>query len=369
MRACIQSLMMHKFRSFLSVLGVLIGVASLITMLSIGEGTKQESLEQIESLGIHNIYLKSVGKKPIGELPDIPGITLVVPISRVNLRISASLKDIHPEILMTATHLQHILNLDTQQGRFLCDMDSTHKQKVCVIGAEVSQKLGPKGTVGQTLRIGNSEHLIVGVLSRQTSTKKKGKAFSDRDYNQTILVPFSSNSVSEMILKVQDKNRIPQMVAMIRKVLSDREDVQLVIPQELLRQSEKSQRMFNLVLGLIAATSLLVGGIGIANVMMASVYERIVEIGIRRAVGATQADILKQFLGESLLLTVGGTIMGIILGGILSIIVSFISDWTTVITLWSIVLSFIMAVIVGVCAGVYPALQASRVDPIIALRS
>lgn len=368
MKSCLQSLLMHKFRSFLSMLGVMIGAASLITMLSIGEGTKQESLAQIESLGLHNIFVKSTGRKGLEGLQSVPGITHVAPLLPVNKSVSGAIKEIRPEIVMTTSSLQPILNLETRQGRFLCAIDHQNHLQVCVIGADISRQLGPKGVVGQLLRLGDSEYVIVGVIAGTQPAKSKGKALSSRDYNQTILIPFDSGLPSELIFKVEKASHITGITSILRHTLANREDVQLIVPQELLRQSQKTQKMFNLVLGLIAAASLLVGGIGIANVMVASVYERTREIGIRRAVGATEQDILQQFLMESLLLTMAGGFMGIIMGAFFSLLVGVFSGWTTVVSLWSIFLAFAMAVIVGVCSGIYPARQAAKMDPITALR-
>lgn len=361
MRLIVKSLMMHRFRSLLSVVGVMIGVASLITMLSIGEGTKREILTQIEQLGIQNVYVK--GDKPITPVEQqmitegLPGLTA-----------GASLHEERGAHLKTGRQLQAVMKLEVDRGRFLCDLDALSKHQVCVLGAEVARSLGPQGAPGKTIRIGDSEMLIVGVLAQRALASKSG-AVSQRNHDETIFLPLSEESASEMVLQMADPRLVATASPLIQRILKHRDDLQLVVPQELLRQALKSQRMFHLVLGLIAATSLLVGGIGIVNVMMASVYERRSEIGIRRAVGASKHDIVRQFLSESLLLTAGGTAVGLTLGVVLAVSVSFVTDWTPVITWWAVSLSVAMAFFMGLSAGVYPAIAASRVDPIESLRS
>jgi len=359
MRSLIRSLMMHRFRSFMSVIGVMIGVASLVTMLSIGEGTKRETLAQINRLGIQNIFVKGeslslLDQRKITE--NLPGLVQ-----------SASLVSLSGNRVKTSPSLQAILKLELMQGRFLCELDSVHKHQVCVLGAAVARSLGPKGTPGQSLRIRDQEMTIVGVLAEREYSQN-GNALPIRNHDQTIYLPLHSEPATEMILQMKEPALVATAPPLIGRILQERKDLELIVPQELLNQARKSQRMFHLVLGLIAATSLLVGGIGIANVMMASVYERRSEIGIRRAVGATKRDILRQFLIESLLLTAGGTVVGLALGLLFSVLVSFVTEWTPVITVWSIVLSIGMAFIMGLSAGVYPAFQASNVDPMEALR-
>jgi putative ABC transport system permease protein len=399
--------MMHRLRSILSTLGILFGVTAVVAMLSIGEGAKKETLEQIQQLGVSTLLIRqneisdtqksqALENRSRGlSLEDAlliqktaPGILAGAPVKVIKASIPGALQNMAPEMMAVTREYGDIKALKLAEGRFICDSDSKYKQLVCVLGADVAMALssagGSKGHVGGNLRIENSLYRIVGVLQKNQWKASKNAFLASKNMNQAIFIPIGTEGLlrsfihpendrlSEIILKAAPQEDLVQLGKVIKNILryqhGDFEDYQIIIPQELLHQANQTQRTFNLVLGSIAAISLLVGGIGIMNMCLANVTERIREIGIRRALGATKKDILLQFLAETLVLTLLGACLGIILGIIFSFGISYFAGWKTVITLWSLVLSLGMAVVVGICSGAYPAYNAAMLHPIVALR-
>jgi len=403
-KKCLRLLMLHRLRSFLSTLGILCGVAAMIAMLAIGEGARQETLEQIEQLGMNSMIIRdySMSEEHRAQAAEsksrgltmsdadalaknLPMLASYVPIKTVEAALIGAHVQISPEILATNRFFGEVKGLQLSEGRFLCDMDQKGKNLVCVLGSEVARELGKEGHIGHALRLGEKAFEIVGVLK---SIKWKGSRNSfnaTRNLDKTILIPLGSEQgtgnflrgdadrLSEIILQLQPMQNMSEASMLTKKVLDaghgGYEDYQIVVPQELLRQANRTQQTFNLVLGGIAAISLLVGGIGIMNIMLATISERTREIGIRRAVGASTRHILHQFLLETLLLTLVGACLGVLLGVGFSMLISWIAGWRMIVTFWSIVLSLVMAVFVGIFSGLYPAYQAARMDPILALRS
>jgi len=254
---------------------------------------------------------------------------------------------------------------------------------VCVLGHEVSRLLGNDGRVGGVLRLENRAYRIVGILQERQWLRSKSSALTVRNYNRAVFIPIGTEvmgahgrkefgELSEIWIRVVRNTNVQASAAAIKRILIQRhggvEDFQVIVPQELLNQAQKTQRIFNIVLGCIAGISLLVGGIGIMNTMLASVAERTKEIGIRRAIGATRKHIVVQFLCESIVLTITGGCIGIILGIGGAVIISKVAEWRTVLTPWSITTSILMAGCVGLVSGLYPAVRAARLDPARALR-
>jgi putative ABC transport system permease protein len=399
----LRSLGMHRLRTFLSTLGVVFGVVAVIAMLSIGEGAKQETLEQIEQLGTNSLIIRqqilsedqqqqAFEKRSKGlTWEDAVALTTHIPLLRycAPLKVlKASIKEINasisPEIIAVTKEYGAMKALQLIEGRFFGDLDQKQKRLVCVLGHEIAKNLGKQGHIGQSIRIETIQYEIIGVLQSTHWKASKNSALNTRNLNQTLFIPLGSEkslprtaspkgeNLSEIILEVKDLQQIPLTLQLVHSILAKLHggygDYQVIIPQELMRQAKQTQQTFNLVLGSIAAISLLVGGIGIMNIMLATVSERTREIGVRRAVGANKQHIMMQFMLETLLLTLGGAILGVLIGIGSSVLIGYLAGWKTIITLWSIILSLGMSSIVGLCSGFYPAYRAATMDPIQALR-
>ena len=297
---------------------------------------------------------------------------------------SASIAQDPFEILAVTAAYQSAKGLTVQQGRFICSADVIRKNLVCILGAEVSRLLGNDGRVGGVLRLEDRAYRVVGILQERRWVRSRSRALTLRNYNRAVFIPIGTEvmhsdgqrafgEVSEIWIRVAGNRDVHACAAAVSRVLTRKhggvEDFQVIVPQELLMQAQRTQRIFNIVLGCIAGISLLVGGIGIMNTMLASVAERTREIGIRRAVGATRKHIVVQFLCESIVLTTAGGILGIILGVGGALIISNVAGWKTLLTPWSIALSILMAGCVGLVSGLYPAVRAARLDPARALRN
>jgi putative ABC transport system permease protein len=398
-----RSILLHRLRTLLSTLGILFGIVAVITMLSIGEGAKQETLMQIEQLGIRNIIIRQStltdeqqikaiqqgsqgltsqdAKTLYNALPDAHNMAEV---KIVKASLNATLSDITPEILAVTRGFAEIQGLETSEGRFITDLDISQQHQVCTLGSGIAQMLGKNGHVGSIISIGKVQFKVIGVLAHKAWKPGNTTAMTTRNLNHTIFIPLGSqlglartssvnnNTLSEIIIQMNKGEQIaaitPLAKHLMHKMHGSVDDYQIVVPQELLDQADRTQYTFNLVLGSVAAISLLVGGIGIMNIMLASVSERIREIGIRRAVGANKLHIARQFLLESMLITFIGTAGGLLVGIIFSFLIGFWAGWNTIVTFWSIGLSLSMAMGVGLCSGLYPAWKAASLNPISALR-
>lgn len=399
----VRSLLLHRLRSFLSILGILFGVSAVVAMLSIGEGAKQETLEQIEQLGINTMIIRQntlseaqqqqarenrsrglTEEDAVIIQKSVKNILQLAPLKSIKASLSGTLQNMAPEIVAVTRAYGDIKTLKLTSGRFISDADRNQRKLVCVLGYDVAKALGHFGHIGKSIRIENTLYKVVGVLQTNQWKASKNAFLSTKNSNQTIFIPLGTESVlrhntlpendmlSEIILQVKSTQSLNATAEVTKKILRNRhgiyQDYQIIIPQELLNQANQTQRTFNQVLGSIAAISLLVGGIGIMNMMLANVSERIREIGIRRALGATRLDILLQFLTETFILTLFGASLGLIFGVVFSIGIAYFAAWKTIVTLWSLLLSLAMAGLTGIISGIYPAYQASRLHPIVALR-
>ncbi len=405
-RVAARALMSHKLRSTLSVVGIVCGVMAVLSMISIGEGARREALAQIEQLGIRNIYLKPIqltGEQVYRARRELsPGLvaedaamlkrncallSAVGSVKEFSAAISGTFSDITPQFAACSASIAELQGLVVARGRFIRNRDLKQKNKVCVLGSSVVAGAGPNVGVGSDLRIGDHIFKIVGVLKRRESLTKKTSAISSRNVNEMVFVPlgvegivaqsppgqrFAASGVTEIVLQVKQSDRVGEAATMVRRLMAVAhhgvQDFQMVVPQELLKQSEKTRRMFNIILGAIAGISLLVGGIGIMNIMLATVSERTREIGIRRAVGATRTHIVLQFLAESVILTGAGGMAGIAVGIAAVWLITAVAGWQTLVTFVAVCLPLIMSVLVGIFFGLYPACRAASMDPITALR-
>ncbi len=389
----------HKLRSFLTILGIIFGVAAVIAMLSIGEGAKQEALQQISQLGIQNILLKS---KPITEgndqkviksagLSEADGWAIFrknqlledfSPISKMKLKAVRGSERLDVNVVGTFANYPKLFNAQPNRGGFFTFQDESQKRPVCVLGSQVQRKLFYfQNPIGKEIKIGDVWFRVVGTFEPRLQGASSLKGFSD--VNRDIYIPFgtlrarfyrkpSEGQLDWLVARVRNPNQIQKAANLIFEELKSRhgrsDDFQIVVPEALVQQRQKTQRIFNIVMGAIAGISLLVGGIGIMNIMLASVMERTREVGIRRAVGATRRDILIQFLIEAIILSTVGGFLGIFLGYALTRLITFYASWRTIISPGSVLLAFGVSAAVGILFGIFPARKAAKMDPIESLR-
>lgn len=407
----LKSLWLHKLRSLLTALGIVFGVASVIAMLAIGEGASFEAQEQIRSLGSQNVIIRSV--KPPGQekntsnrsfvidygvtardvrqiMATIPGIKMIVPNRELTDYVSRKTNRVDARISGVIPSFPEMRNRSLAKGRFFNLIEMEGKRNVCVVNRAAAEKLFPlEPALGNTVKLADTYYAVIGVLDSAVSNAAGDQA-KPNDFEmfiplETMLerygdVIFKSRSGSfeaekvefhEVTVVVEDPGKVQSKAGAIRHLLEsnhDKPDFELIVPVELLEQAERTKRIFSVVLGSIAAISLVVGGIGIMNIMLASVTERTREIGIRRALGGRQGDITTQFLIEATLLSGAGGLIGVALGLIIPVVVTQFSGMVTVVKPWSPALAFTISVMTGVIFGLYPALRAARLRPVEALR-
>jgi len=416
LKAGVRSLWVHKLRSLLTTLGIVFGVCSVVAMLAVGEGASAQVQEQIKQLGSDNVIIRSI-KPPQDEKASgtttgsfsveygltyddaeriattIPSVEVVVPMRQIRQDIWHHDRRSGGRVNATVPWYLDISNQRVTAGRFLTTMDMHTRANVCVLGAGLADALfGYDDPLGATVKVGSDSYRIVGVMAPQTLNVSGSSAANVGDTNRDLFIPLTTgrSRFGEMIirrtsgsmeaervelhqinLKVDKPDHVMETADVIREVLDrfhTKQDYEMIVPLELLRQAKESKRIFNIVLGSIAAISLVVGGIGIMNIMLASVTERTREIGIRRALGAKQKDIVEQFLTETVLLSGTGGVIGVGLGIAIALAVKVFAGMATVVTLWSLVLSFSISVAVGLVFGLYPARRAALMNPIEALR-
>ncbi|MBD3224495.1 MAG: FtsX-like permease family protein [Caldithrix sp.] len=391
-------IMAHKLRSFLTMLGIIFGVAAVISMLAIGEGARQKTLAQIQALGLNNIIVQ---QKPVPEyngrntekiseltLEDIESLRNIVHtqdgiVPVIERKREANYKTRLQEVTLTGTHSSYfeLMHLKINQGNFFSQLDNQHYQRVCVLGAQITQALFPaENPLGRWIKIDNIWLRVVGILDYQPVSSAGAKQL---DLNNHVFIPFHTmrirfgrnrdeSPLNQIILRISHQDKVLASAGLVDRILyrrhREKRDYTMIVPEQLLQQSEDTQRMFNIVMGAIAGISLLVGGIGIMNIMLASILERTREIGIRRALGAKKRDVLTQFLIEAVLLSLLGGIIGIIIGYMLTFGITSFSKWSTSVTWWSVVLAFGVSSGVGIIFGYYPARKAAMLNPIDALR-
>lgn len=394
----------HKFRSFLTMLGIIFGVASVIAMLSIGEGAKRAAIAKYKDLGINNIIIrdKEFTDKELEEVRAkfspglsisdadaikeiIPLIEDIAPQAEKDVTVQYEDRTGKARIIGITPSFINILNYTTANGEFIKEDDYQRHLKVCVLGATIADDLFPfEDPVGKDVKIEDQWFEISGVMHNKALFTETVGELASRDLNNDIYLPLSTfnkrfirenpleSEIKQITVKVASSGKLPEISTIIRHMLNrhhfNNEDFSIIIPYELMKQEEKERKIYNFLLGSIAAISLLVGGIGIMNIMLASVLERTREIGIRRAVGAKKQDIMQQFLTEAVMLSITGGLIGVLLGLTISISITFLTEITTVVALYSVVIAFLFSVIVGINFGYLPAKKAAALEPIESIR-
>jgi len=423
LRLSFDSLSAHKLRSFLTMLGVIIGVAAVVSMLSIGEGAEEEILEQISILGINNIIVNAKVPEEAAEseegLQRSKGLSLEdgenisafdeLVANVVPQRFEAVPTIYHAsneaDVRVVSTFPDFILSssIEVDYGRFILDSDIEHFSQVCVLGAKAKKALFAfTDPIGKLVRIADRDFPVVGVMADKYIGRGKVEGLALRNFNGDVYIPFTTAEkkfdrkemdassmfwwggddadlqayntpdIDQLTITVRELDYVPAVSKLVDRLLERRHggiaDYEIVVPESLLRQSQKTQQIFNIVMGAIAGLSLLVGGIGIMNIMLATVLERTREIGVRRAVGATEHDIMRQFLFEAVTICLFGCVIGLAFGLIISKAITFYAGWPTIVSVFAIVLAVGVSTAVGVLFGLYPARKAARQDVIDALR-
>jgi len=394
------SLRAHRLRSFLTMLGVVFGVGAVIAMLSIGAGAEQQALASISRLGLHNVIVKARTmpedalrearrKSPGLTFRDaeaivdaVPGVELAAPqvlIEPHRLLAGSEVLTTGFEVLGVEPNYAQMVVVDLAEGRFLDQRDERDHGQVAVIGSRLRRDLfGAGKALGAMIKIDDLWLEVVGVIAADKAGGQEvgadaGRIYvplstSQRKFEQQLLASPLSQIVVKLARAEGGQRAAEQIGALLERLHAGVADYELVVPEALLAESRRTQQLFNLVMGCIAGISLLVGGIGIMNILLASILERTREIGVRRAVGARRVDILRQFLLEAFALSAIGGVVGVVLGIVIAKAIAASAGWPTLVQPWAIVLSTGVALAVGLASGLYPAMRAARLDPIEALR-
>ena len=411
----LRNLARHKLRSFLTTLGIIFGVASVLSMVAIGEGARRAILSQIRQLGIRNIIVNAVKppetEKVVSEentsvlrygltfrdakqiAQTLPMVESVLPVHDIekwiwfkSRRIAAKVRGITPEYFEK-------LHLDPFLGRRLDDADGANRRRVCVVRHRLLREARYVGDpLKLDLKVGTEFFRVVGVLRDFEFQSPSMSILGIDDRVMEVYVPFETVTsrfglasktrksgsrestrveLHQIVCTVDTEENVLHAARGIKAILSTfhkKKDYEMAVPLELLQQQQKTQQVFNIVLPIIAGISLLVGGIGILNIMLASITERTREIGIRRAIGATGRDITWQFLVETVTLATVGGLLGVLLGVGGVFILSYATQWPAVITPWAVSLAMGVSCLTGVAFGIYPARRAAAMDPIEAFR-
>ncbi len=402
----IQNIYAQKTRSFLTALGIVFGVGSVIGMLAIGAGAKEESLRFIEQLGVRNVLIDSRASTSEEELQQrrrsSAGLTerdmRVIEANIQALEALSPRRTLHParvlpkptrdlpELYGVRPSYALIHNLRLVEGRFFENVNNAASASVCVLGQNAKTNLlGYGSALGKFVKVNDNWLQVIGVLAESVPASTKSSGGKMEDLNNIIYVPFNTlqyrfwdmssflkDELDGIDMRLKPNANSIEVAKVVTAILNashnDTQDFIVTIPAALLAQQQRTQTIFTYVMVAISAISLLVGGIGIMNIVLATVMERTKEIGIRRATGARRKDIMRQFLTESVLISTGGGLLGVGLGFLISWIIALTAEWKTIVTPASVIIAFGVSFAVGVAFGIYPAMKASNIDPIEALR-
>lgn len=400
-----RNLLRHKMRSLLSLLGIVIGVGSVIAMMAIGEGAQRKVLKDIGGLGLHNIIIDSE-KPTAASLPhntgenqgafrygltprDVEQVRSLFPAATllvghlVKKRTYYQSTRLDVAILGVAPEYFDAFPMEVREGYTLAEVDNRDRHRVAVITEEAARRIpAAGGALGTTIQIGGNYFQVIGVI-RMPSGEGVGRVFlpynTAKDLFGTITAEegeagsseLTINEIGRMVIHLEDEAIIPEAAAVVEKMLKknhEMNDFTMTVPLAKLQLKQQTQRTFDLVLIVIAVISLVIGGIGIMNIMLAIVMERIQEIGIRRALGASRRDILLQFLSETVVLSTSGGILGCLLGAAAVPLLSRLTEWPGVFTPSAILIALMFSWLVGIVFGIAPAIQAAKMNPVECLR-
>lgn len=415
-KLAVKNLGQYKLRASLTMLGIIFGVCSVVAMLSVGEGANREIQEKIQRMGSRNIIVQSVEVPQDENAPDtannmiasygltyvdaeqcsqyIPHLEAVTPMKVLRFDVQYKARKLQTDVIATMPWLLQVQQYRMVRGRFLSSADMEFGAPVCVIGSRLARILfAGVDPINKTLSIDGDAYIVVGIVGdiAQSEITIRNELWLEGE-NQNVYIPlrtyiqkrgdlfiqwteggstFEQIELHELILTIDHQDNVVRAVDALRRLLKKNhkaEDYSIVVPLELIRQARETRRLFNIVLGSIAAISLIVGGIGIMNIMLATVSERTREIGIRRALGARRRDIVLQFLMETLLLSISGGVIGLCFGALIPLAITAATDVKTVLTFPAFAVAFTVSVTVSVVFGIYPARRAALMDPIDALR-
>ncbi len=425
----IKSLLLHPLRSLLTVLGIFIGVSSVIWLLAVGEGISRKAQEQIAELGANNIIIRT--QKPPAEATagargdiaygvtredferlteTIPTIERALPIREIPRRFSYFGRKVEDGRLVGCTpEYAEVTRLEVDRGHFISDAENDDKKNHCVLAAEVAQELFPfEDPLGRSIHVEDHYYVVVGIMKPRDPSAGIGGSLAAQRFDRDVYIPINTLwsrigdfiitartgsferekvELSQVTLRIDKIDNVEETAKLVRLTLEDyhrMKDYGITVPRELLKQAETTRLMFIILLGLIAAISLIVGGIGIMNIMLATVTERTREIGIRRALGAKRRDIVRQFLVETVSLSIVGGITGVLAGlgcrpvaawvrasvpaRVMEQLPNVIKTMEPIVLPWFVAGAFGISVAIGIIFGIYPAMRAAAMDPIEALR-
>ena len=406
LRLGLQNLLANRLRSLLTMLGMIFGVAAVVSMLSIGAGARQKVMALIEQMGVHNLIVEAKetiewqAHSKIRRISpgltlqdyriirdDIRDITAATPRKRFTPTKTIPKPQQDPPVVFgVRAEYTEIAGLHLIQGRFFSQDEESRGRAICVLGAGARSNLfGAADPLGQYVKLNQQWFQVVGVAGPQLSSQTEVAGVPMQDLNNVVYVPLKAailrledsysnvrDEIDGIYLRLSDGADISQLAQVVRAVLDwghhSAGDFSVIVPAELLAEQRRTERLFNAVMVAIASISLLVGGIGIMNIMLASILERTREIGVRRAVGARQFDIIRQFVVEATIISFVGGSFGIVFGVFMSRLIAWLAGWSTIVTAFSIILAFVVSISVGLIFGIYPAMKAARLDPVDAIR-